>query len=523
MLILAKKNFINSHFFSLVIIFIFSISVNFYYSKFGAFPIDTFLHYDSSYRILNNEYPIRDFWIVSGFIVDIIQSIFFRLFGVNWFAYVLHSSLFNALISLLTYYFFISFKIGHINSLVYTLCFSLLAYTISGTPFVDHHAVLFSLAAIYLIILTFKNKFFFLWYFVVALFYLSFLSKQVPAVYILASVGIIVGLILIKEKRFKEIKLIFLCSAIFFLCAIFILYLLNIGLKDFYLQYFQYPKTIGNNRFINFDISYESFFNKYKFIVLPIFFICFAKFKQINRKNSRSQLIDNYNLLIFFIYFICILSHQILTKNQIFIYFLIPIFFALADYEFKKAKLKYKNYISIFLMLIITLITMKYHIRYNEDRKFHELENVNFNISIDAKKIDKTLKGLLWVNPYFKGEVSKEIELLKDAIDQLENSKSELMVITNYLFLDSITEKKLNYPNRTFTYDGASMPIKKNRFENDYKKFLLKKIKKQNIKEVYFFKHEKIPNNVITDNFAKKCLMLRDSDLFNIYILNCLD
>ena len=45
------------------------------------------------------------------------------------------------------------------------------------------------------------------------------------------------------------------------------------------------------------------------------------------------------------------------------------------------------------------------------------------------------------------------------------------------MFLDSITEKKLNYPNRTFTYDGASMPIKKNRFENDYKKFLLKKIK----------------------------------------------
>ena len=212
-------------------------------------------------------------------------------------------------------------------------------------------------------------------------------------------------------------------------------------------------------------------------------------------------------------------SHK---KSNFYIFFN-TYFFALADYEFKKAKLKYKNYISIFLMLIITLITMKYHIRYNEDRKFHELENVNFNISIDAKKIDKTLKGLLWVNPYFKGEVSKEIELLKDAIDQLENSKSELMVITNYLFLDSITEKKLNYPNRTFTYDGASMPIKKNRFENDYKKFLLKKIKKQNIKEVYFFKHEKIPNNVITDNFAKKCLMLRDSDLFNIYILNCLD
>lgn len=523
MLILAKKNFINAHFFPLVIIFIFSISVNFYYSKFGAFPIDTFLHYDSAYRILNNEYPIKDFWIVSGFIVDIIQSIFFKLFGVNWFAYVIHPSLFNALISLLTYYFLVNFKIGHINSLIYTLCFSLLAYTISGTPFVDHHATLFSLAAIYLIIIAFRNRNKNLWYFVVGLFYLSFLSKQVPAAYISVSVGIIVAFILIKEKRFKEINLIFLSAAIFLLCVIFILYLFNIDFKDFYLQYFQYPKTIGSSRFINFDISYESFFNKYKFIVLPIFFICFAKFKQINKKNSQSKLIDNYNLLIFFLYFICAISHQILTKNQIFIYFIIPIFFALADYEFKKTKLKYKNYISIFLMLTVTLITIKYHIRYNEERKFHELENVNFNVSLEAKKIDKSLEGLLWINPYFKGKVSKEIELLNEAKNQLESSKTELMVITNYLFLDSITEKNLNYPNRTFTYDGASMPVKKNRFERNYKKFLVKKIKEKNIKKVYFFKHEKIPNNIITSNFAKNCFSLEDSNLFYIYILNCLD
>ena len=33
------------------------------------------------------------------------------------------------------------------------------------------------------------------------------------------------------------------------------------------------------------------------------------------------------------------------------------------------------------------------------------------------------------------------------------------MVITHYLFLDSI-KKNLNYPARTFTSDGISIPVK---------------------------------------------------------------
>ena len=72
-IIILKKNF--SY---IIIISLFSFFINFYYSRLGSFPIDTFLHYDSASRILKGELPVRDYWIVSGLIVDFIQSLFLK-------------------------------------------------------------------------------------------------------------------------------------------------------------------------------------------------------------------------------------------------------------------------------------------------------------------------------------------------------------------------------------------------------------------------------------------------------------
>ena len=73
----SNKSLFNTNFLNISLIFLFSFSINFYYAKLGSFPVDTFFHYDSAYNILNNEYPVKDYWIVSGFIVDIFQYLFF--------------------------------------------------------------------------------------------------------------------------------------------------------------------------------------------------------------------------------------------------------------------------------------------------------------------------------------------------------------------------------------------------------------------------------------------------------------
>ena len=57
-----------------------SISINQYYGYIGVHPIDTFLFFDPGYRILNGYFPFKDYWVITGPLLDIIQSIFFKIF-----------------------------------------------------------------------------------------------------------------------------------------------------------------------------------------------------------------------------------------------------------------------------------------------------------------------------------------------------------------------------------------------------------------------------------------------------------
>ena len=66
-----------------IIIFLFSISINQYYGNIGVFPVDSFSHFDTGFRILLDEHPFRDYWVISGPLIDYIQAVFFYLFGVS--------------------------------------------------------------------------------------------------------------------------------------------------------------------------------------------------------------------------------------------------------------------------------------------------------------------------------------------------------------------------------------------------------------------------------------------------------
>ena len=512
------NNFINSNAFFIIIIFIFSFFINFYYAKFGVFPIDTFFHYDPAYRILNNEYPIRDSWVVSGLVIDIFQSFFFKVFGVNWKSYIYHSSLFNFIISIFIYFYFINLRLSKIKSLFFTLCFSLLAYTISGTPFVDHHATFFLLISSLLLIKYLNNEQNYLWFFIILLFFLSFFTKQVPATYVIFSHGLIMLYTLLSNKKFNVIRLIFLNLFFFIIIILALLLFYKIDFKNFYVQYFDYPQSIGSIRFNNFNLSFNSFFNLYKFLIIPLIFVIILKIKNYPIKKDKNNLVSFFILIS---YIFCIIFHQIMTKNQIYIYFTIPILFAVLDSEIYVSKYNHKKIFSFLMIIFLVFVTLKYHYRFNVERKFHELQKVNFNESINGNKIDKSLDGLLWINPFFKGKPDEEVAILKEGKLFLEKRSSEVMLISHYLFLDSITIKKLNLPNRSFTMDGVSMPIKGNKHFNFYKKFLIDKIEKNKIKEIYFFKHEGISRRAITDYLNPKCYNLEENTVFSIYKILC--
>ena len=91
-----NSNFKNkSKVFYLVILFLFSILFNQYYGNLGICPIDSFFSFNSGYDILNGYFPFKDYWTIAGPFIALSQALFFKLFGVSWFSYVLHASIFN--------------------------------------------------------------------------------------------------------------------------------------------------------------------------------------------------------------------------------------------------------------------------------------------------------------------------------------------------------------------------------------------------------------------------------------------
>ena len=61
------------NFFILFICF-FSLLINQYYASLGAFPLDTFYHFDLGFRILKGDIPFTDIWMVSGVLVNYMQD-----------------------------------------------------------------------------------------------------------------------------------------------------------------------------------------------------------------------------------------------------------------------------------------------------------------------------------------------------------------------------------------------------------------------------------------------------------------
>ena len=122
---------------------------NIYYGYLGIFPIDSFLIFDSGYYVLNGFFPFKDYWTITGPLLDYFQAFLFLIFGVNWFSYVIHAALINLNLALFSYSVFVQLGLKNFYSFIYSVGVALLAYPHIGTPFIDHHSTIFSLLSIY--------------------------------------------------------------------------------------------------------------------------------------------------------------------------------------------------------------------------------------------------------------------------------------------------------------------------------------------------------------------------------------
>jgi len=469
----------------ILILFLFSITVNQHYGNQGVFPKDSFHYFDSGYRVLNGDLPFIDYWSVRGPLLDYMQAVFFYIFGVNWQSYVLHASSINVLITISTFFVLKNFKLKTIYCFFYSLLFAILAYPSSGTPFADQHSAFFSLLGIYSLLLAINNQRKLYWALIPVFLGFAFLSKQVPASYVILSISFIIILYSFINNKFDCIKYPLISSVFFVLFVLIFGKFQGITFSSFLDQYIFYPQTVGAERIKNFNFTFSGVIGHFKFIYFAIIPLLYENLKKIFSNKNYIKHNNFYIFLILLSLTFSLILHQLLTKNQTFIFFLIPILTAFSQISLIDSKLKFKKPICLIIILICLLVTFKYHLRYNENRKFHELNNVNFELAVDAKKIHKKLSGLNWITPQFKKNPIEEIDIINQIESLLRTDSRNKMLITNYPFFSIILDQKLYSPSSMYADDGSIYPLKSSEYAARFKELMDNIILKNNISVIY--------------------------------------
>ena len=489
---------------------IFSILINNHYGNIGIFPTDTLGFFDTAYSILLDKHPFKDFWIFTGPLVDYIQALFFKIFGLKWSSYVLHASIFNLIITVFVFFTLNEHGLNVYLSFFYSLLFSVLCYPIAGTPFAYHHAFILSLISLLMLTLAIKTKSNFYWYLLPILMALAFFSQQVPSSYINLIILIFGGIYFVKNFSKKIFYyFIFGCISILFLLILYFV-IFEIPIKDFIVQYILFPLTIGAERYSGSEEAFVSFSSKFTFrgiihhfkfihifIASLILITFFNYFKKSKFTLTGEEIIINLILILSSAAFI---FHQLITANQTYIFSLISLLGGFTHLYLLKYYSE-KKIIQFIVLILVIFTTIKYHNVYNSKRKFMDLQHADLSTVLDANLIDNKLNNLKWITPYYPKDPEKEINLVKNAIEILKKKNRKKMVITHYQFLSLILEEDLNLPNRWSLYHHNIYPIKNNKYVKYYKEFFNKNLKSNEIEVIYIIK-SKPDENIKIEQFA---------------------
>ena len=521
-----KKKINYKETFFLIVIVIYAYLINWISGNIGLIPIDSFGFLDTGNSILNNKLPIRDFWIFTGLVVDYMEAIFLLLFGNNWNSHLAHASFMNIFATLTLYFFLRKLKFEKKYLILYCISFATLCYPVSGTPFAYLHAYIFSLISIFVLILAIKEKNSFLWFIFPLICLFAFLSMQTPTTYVLIILFFVLTNYFLKSKDFTNLKQFLLGCVISLFILFLFFYLTKTPLINFLYQYILFPLTIGEGRLSSDSLAYvglidqlnfKRLIGEFKFIhifLVPLIIISLVNIK----KNKSSNNTINFTIIL------CTLAfffNQLITANQIYIFSLIPILASILHLNLKN--LNYDSKLIFLIILIVIFSTVKFHYRFNIDRKFHDLENIDKSKAVKANLIHENLKDLKWINKF--EDPNKEVIVIKKAIELLEQDEREKILITHYQFISTILDKDYNILNRWYLWDNNTHPTENHKYFKFYKSMVNKNIKSNNVQVIYLLGQE---NEILFDNvknyFTELCFESKthiDKRFSSHEIINC--
>ena len=518
---LLKKKFVLIYLFFLVII---SFSVNQYYAFIGVLPVDSFSTFNAGYDILNGSLPFKDFWAIKGPVLDLTQALFFKVFGVSWFSYAAHSSTFNSIFALATFFTLKKFNLEPKYCFFYSALSSILMYPTYGIPFTDHHAAIFSILSIYCLCLAIKLDDAKYWFFIPILLFLGFFTKQTPVGYFAILITLISLMYFIFNFKKKIFALIILGSLSVITIFGLLIFIHKIPIESILLQYFLFPISLGETRLEwLLPLEFQRFVMRHKLIYLSLSIPIFFLFKNFLKNYKSIFYKDSLIFLLLFGTLIIFVTHQLMTINGLFIFFLIPVFSGFS-HLYSKLLNKRKILINFFLILSLTS-TVYYHHKYISKRDTLILRNIDINKSINASILDKKLKNLRWITHHYPKNPKLEIENLKNSMNIINNDNRIKMIVTDYQFISVVLSIKDNSAARIWWrhHIYPSGPDKK--YFEEWKNFLISKIKEKKIEVIYTVHPLEGEENILKDLVDEECYSKEKlSDILVIQTLkNCKD
>ena len=173
--------------------------------------------------------------------------------------------------------------------------------------------------------------------------------------------------------------------------------------------------------------------------------------------------------------------NQLLTANQIYIFSLIPLLAATLQINLNFLKIDSKYFLIIILIVVFT--TTKYHLRFNLDKKFHDLESTNKAQAIKASEINKNFNNLKWISSF--DDPKNEIKVIKAAVEVMTRDNRNKTLLTHYHFMSLISDQKFNILNRWYLWSNDTHPTENHKYYKFYRSFVNKNLLENKIEVIY--------------------------------------
>jgi hypothetical protein len=511
-----------------------------YYGRLGFMPLDNSIIFDGGWRILSGQIPFRDFVTPAGLIPMILQAGFFKLLGVNWFSYCMHSAVSNGLFCIMVFFLLKSFSDSTIICFFFSLLSGVIFYTPIGVPHIEQHSFFFVLLALITSLKAAECRKRYisglLWMLIPLILILSYLSKQIPAVFAVPLIG---WVIVIKGKG--RIINIIKFLAIGCLSASVILILLikinDLNIENIILYSWELPsKTLDGRIAAFFDIQaikenlailvgiirFESgiFLASIPFFsIIAIAGLYLLIFSRINdRMGKSSEISKQYyfefilSVILFFIcFFFIAFTHNQRVNGLPYLFISIGILYIIIN----KLSLQYSSIakinLRIFSKIFITVALLDaviFSFKVNATRLANDIIYDQQKAMTNSQYLPTELSFLSWHTPV---DYNFTAENFFDIYTFFQKHKGNFLYYGDASILYGITGRPSVFPS-VWIHPGLTFPEKGSeefpKFENE----LMKNMKKYNVKYVIEEGEETWMESKISDFTSLNILLNNNKD-----------